>query len=70
MEKKGAGKPITLLAYLPLLLLLVAVHRRGGGDVSIWMVWLCALEAITAMRGAAVYSTHQMIQAEISSLFD
>lgn len=57
-----AAKPITLF-FPPLLLLLIAVHRSGGGgvggDVSIWMGWLRALNAITAMRGAALHPVHQ-----------
>lgn len=52
--EKGVCKPITLFAPS---LLLIAVHKSGG-DVSIWMVWLWALSAITAMRQTATHSVH------------
>lgn len=58
--EKGVGKPITLFSpSLPSRSLQCTEVGMRGGDVSIWMVWLRALSAITAMRGAAVNSANQ-----------
>lgn len=58
--EKGVGKPITLFSpSFPSRSLQCTEVGMRGGDVSIWMVWLRALSAITAMRGAAVHSANQ-----------
>lgn len=76
-EGGGVVEPITL--FLPIPPLLPSSYSLlctlSGGDVSIRMVWLEALSAITAMRGAAIHPVHQGsrldgVRRGLSSRFD